>query len=135
MLAGQLVRDRARAERYLRTAEALAIGYQSVRLLGIARGFLRIGLEGDATRVLDRYAQIAEDARVGMGDWALYYLERGDADRAYVALRSAVESLEAGQADAGFNSLETFAANPGDPRLTEERFQELLERLQALRAN
>jgi TolB-like protein len=135
MVAGQLARDRARAERYLRTAEALAIGYQSVRLLGIARGFLRIGLEGDATRVLDRYAQIAEDARVGMGDWALYYLERGDADRAYAALRSAVESLEAGQADAGFNSLETFAANPSDPRLAEQRFQDLLERLQALRAD
>jgi hypothetical protein len=106
-----------------------------VRLLGIAQGFLRLGLEGDATRVLDRYAQIAEDARVGMGDWTLYYLESGDADRAYAALRSAVESLEAGQADAGFNSLETFAASPSDPRLAEQRFQDLLERLQALRAD
>jgi Tfp pilus assembly protein PilF len=135
MVAGQLARDPAQAQRYLRTAEALAIGYQSVRLLGIAQGYLRLGLEGDATRVLDRYAQIAQDARVGMGDWALYYLERGDADRAYAALRSAIESLEAGQADAGFNSLETFAARPDDPRLAEQRFQDLLKRLQTLRAD
>jgi len=136
MLAGQFTRDPALAERYLRTAEALAIGYQSVRLLGTAQGYLRLGLESDAARVLDRYAQLAEDAQVGMGDWALYYLLRGDMDRAYAALRSAIEKLEAGGADPGYPSLEGIVATgTTDPRLADERFQDLLERLQALRAD
>jgi tetratricopeptide (TPR) repeat protein len=135
MLAGQFARDRVLAERYLRTAEALAIGYQSVRLLGTAQGYLRLGLESDAARVLDRYAQLAEDAAVGMGDWALYYLLRGDTDRSYAALHSAIETLEAGEADPGFLALEAIAANPADPRLAEGRFQDLLARLQALRAD
>jgi tetratricopeptide (TPR) repeat protein len=136
MLAGVFTRDRVPAERYLRTAEALAIAYQSVRLLGTAEGYLRLGLESDAARALDRYAELAEDAQIGMGDWALYYLLRGDLDQVYTALRSAIEKLEAGGADPGFISLQVVVAlAANDPRLAEERFQGLLERLQALRAD
>jgi TolB-like protein/Flp pilus assembly protein TadD len=136
MLAGVFTRDRVPAERYLRTAEALAIGYQSVRLLGTAEGYLRLGLESDAERALDRYAALAEDAQIGMGDWALYYLLRGDLDQVYTALRSAIEKLEAGGADPGFISLQVVVALAvNDPRLAEGRFQDLLERLQALRAD
>jgi hypothetical protein len=135
MQAGQFLPDRALAEQHLRTAEELAVGNSAFFLLPTAEAYRRFGLDGDVARALDRYEQLAGSALVGMGDWARYHLARGDMDEAYAALRSAIETLEAGEADPGFFSLEVFAADPTDPRLAEERFQDLLARLQALRAD
>lgn len=133
-LAGVFTSDQAAAARHLRATEDLAIGYDAIFLATAAQGYLRLGRERDAERVLDRYGQFAGEAEIGMADWGQYHLLRGDLDRAYAAFLAAIESLEAGQADAGFFALQGFATSP-DPRLDEARFQDLLERLRALRAN
>lgn len=54
-------------------------------------------------------------------------------DPAHDWLRRAVERLESGQADAGFLVLQRLiATRRANPALAEERFQALLDRLEAL---
>jgi hypothetical protein len=55
-------------------------------------------------------------------------------DQAFRWLTDAVETVENGDADAGFTGLQRLAASP-DPRLSEQRFAPLIERLRALTAD
>jgi hypothetical protein len=60
-------------------------------------------------------------------------LSRGDLDQTYQWLESAVETLENGEADAGFFALQTSFRNASNPAFAERRFQDLLGRLNTLR--
>jgi TolB-like protein/predicted Ser/Thr protein kinase len=133
VLAGLYDPDPAAAERFLHTAEDLVEGDQAMMLPGVAKGYLRIGLERDAQRVLDRYERWLETNEVGAGQWAQYYLLRGDATRGYERLEAAVVKLESGDIDLGFYALQLMYAEPTThPQLSEPRFERLLARLGAL---
>jgi TolB-like protein len=106
MFGGILHPDPATALRWTRAADELAQGDDAMFLQGVAAGYRRAGLEAEAGRALDRWERWARDAGVGAGDWAQYYLLRGDADQTYEWLERAVEKLESGESDAGFFALQ-----------------------------
>jgi serine/threonine protein kinase/Tfp pilus assembly protein PilF len=134
LLAGIFGSDSAAAERYLRTAEALAADSAPFYLIGVANGYRRLALEADATRALDRYFEWASNGPIGAGDWAQYYFLRGDLDRLHDWVETAVEKIENDEADAGFIALQRLAAST-DPRLSEQRFRPLIERLRQVIAD
>jgi serine/threonine protein kinase/TolB-like protein len=131
MLAGAF--NLTGAVQYMRTADQLAQGDDAMFLQGIASGYRRAGLDAEVDQALDRWEAWARDAGVGAGDWAQYHLLRGNLDQTYEWLGRAVETLENGEADAGFFALQTSFRNAGNPVFAERRFQDLLGRLNALR--
>jgi hypothetical protein len=134
VFGGVLSADPVVAEQYLRTAEELAVGNAPFYLMGVAVGYRRLGLETDANRALDRYFEWGSKEQIGAADWVRYYLLRGDLDQAYEWLRRAVETIENGEADAGFFALQRFV-NPTDPPLLEGRFRPLTDRLRTVAAD
>jgi TolB-like protein/Tfp pilus assembly protein PilF len=135
VFAALLTPDPAAAERFVRSAEArIGDDYRVMFLPGIATVYRRIGLDEDAERALARYGRWAANEDLGAGDLAQYHLLRGDPDMAYEWLRRAVERIERGEVDAGFIALTRLLSRAEtDPALAENRFQDLLGRLEALR--
>jgi TolB-like protein/DNA-binding winged helix-turn-helix (wHTH) protein/Flp pilus assembly protein TadD len=125
-------RDAALTE--LRTTERLTAGQWSPALLaGLLYSYSRIDQSQDVERLFSELEKIAADGPVGAGTWALAYLGRGDLDQALHWLRTAVESIERHEPDAGFLNLITIKTNVhANPVLDESRFRQLRDRVGAL---
>jgi TolB-like protein/Flp pilus assembly protein TadD len=130
--------DNATAERHLRTAEKLIEDTPNkMLLLAVGNVYASLGLRDDARRTIERYGQWVSDPRVpdvGDATRAEYFLGIGQPDRALRLLASAVATLESGRVDSGYFALVTTFANRADPRLQEPRLQELVGRLDRLKA-
>jgi hypothetical protein len=98
--------------------------------------YLRFGRRAEADAVLARYADGANAEGVGAGEWAQYYVVRGDFESARQHLETAVETLERGQADAGFFALRNMldGMRRVNPQLATSEFSALFARLDALAA-
>jgi Tfp pilus assembly protein PilF len=133
VLAGLFSPDPAAAVRFIRTAEELD---SAMLLPGIAQGYRRLGLEGDASRVLDRYDHWVRSGpgRAGAAEWAQYYLLRGDLALTRDWLHEAIAKLERGEADQGFYALVFSFLSQTEPWGSEPRFRELLSRLECLKS-
>jgi len=135
LLGGLFSADPAAKERHLRAAEDLVVVRAAqFYLTAIAAGYRGLGLETDEDRALDRYFEWGNTVSIGAGDWARYYLARGDMDQVYVWLQTAVKKIENGESDAGFIPLLQIV-NSTDPRLAEPRFRLLMDRLRSLAAD
>jgi TolB-like protein len=139
LLASVFATDATTSDQRLRTTQRLAIEQNGGwALQGVASGYRRLGMPREAEAALDDYAEWAARLELGDAEWAQYYLLRGDMDRVYGRLERAVETLESGRADAGFAALQASFLSPAtlsrppDPRLSEPRFQALIDRLRAL---
>ena len=136
LLAALNAPDWRAAEPRLRTIERVVtdtgVGWA---LAGAAVAYQQAGRDAEAENALARYAEWATGEGVGSGDWALYYLVRGDRESARESLEAAVETLESNKIDAGFISLQLLLqSRASDARLNEPQFHALFERLEALTA-
>jgi len=130
-----LERDRTAAQRQLSATERLIDSSTYWALAGVAAGYKGLGLEAEARSALDRFAEWARAQDIGAGEWAQYYLFRGELNPAYEWLERAVEKLESGVVDAGFIQLQLMLnTRSQDPGLAAPRFQQLLDRLEALKS-
>jgi class 3 adenylate cyclase/TolB-like protein len=134
---GQLQIDssrRAEAEGNLRAAEGLIAPNPAFRafLPGIALGYRRLGLTGDARRVHDRYvAEVASEA-IGAGDRLMLSLAVDDVEQAFEALNTSRARIERGEIDPGFFAivnLMTGARRGPDGVLDEPRFRNQFDRI------
>jgi adenylate cyclase len=130
--------DPARAEAHLRTAESLIENTPNKMFLGsVGALYATLGLNDDSQRTTQRYGEwvlAPNGPDVGDGIRAGYFLSIGEPEQAYRSLARAVATLESGTVDAGFFSLVQVFANRADPRLQDPRFQDLIGRLQRLKA-
>ena len=118
-----LVEDNTGAARQLRFAETLDGDNTAVAYL-----FSRIGLQEDATRVLNRFEElVATGRRIPAASWVLANLARGDEDQAYEWLSRAAETKEPYESISVLHLLRRN--NFRDPILDQPRFVELREQL------
>lgn len=99
----------------------------------LIEGYSVIGQAEDAERLFKIFEQATDELDIGLAHRARASLAIGDHDRAYELLQSAVERIEAHEAEEGYFSLIEIKANYFDRDVLDEpEFRALLDRIGSL---